>query len=72
MCATCDVCASCDVCAACDVCASCDVFHNSSIACIYLIIVVCYLVTFRLDELGMKQFRRLIISQSTGKMLKVY
>ena len=34
--------------------------------------VLCYLSMFRLEELGMVHFKRLVDSQHTGKMHKVF
>ena len=38
----------------------------------YIHAVLCYLMMFRLEELGMGHFKRLVNSQHTGKMHKVH
>ena len=55
----------------------CMVFYNNNAmvrACMrmYTHTVLCYLMMFRLEELGMGHFKRLVNSQHTGKMHKVH
>lgn len=37
----------------------------------YLLIVICYLATFQLEELGLQHFSRIVKSLDTAKMQKV-
>lgn len=39
--------------------------------CMYLLIVICYLATFQLEELGLQHFSRIVKSLDTAKMRKV-
>jgi len=39
--------------------------------CMYLLIVICYLATFQLEELGLQHFSRIVKSLDTAKMQKV-
>ena len=51
-------------------------YNNNAMVCVcmrmYTHTVLCYLMMFRLEELGMGHFKRLVNSQHTGKMQKVH